>query len=136
VNSAGDGRFVRFRWEPVAGVETLSPDEARARGKTYLQDDLAERLAGAGAAFELVVTLAGPDDPIDDPTAAWPAGREEVVVGRLELTGPEEKRERDGDVLVFDPARVVDGIELSDDEILRFRSRAYSVSVARRTKAA
>jgi catalase len=35
-------------------------------------------------------------------------------------------------VLVFDPTRVTDGIELSDDPILRFRPRAYSVSVARR----
>jgi catalase len=36
-------------------------------------------------------------------------------------------------VLVFDPTRVVDGIELSDDPVLRFRPAAYDVSVARRT---
>ena len=48
-------------------------------------------------------------------------------------TGPELERERDGDVLVFDPTRVTDGIELSDDPILRFRGPAYSVSVARRS---
>jgi catalase len=54
-------------------------------------------------------------------------------VGRLVLDGPELEREREGDVLVFDPTRVVDGIELSDDAILRFRGPAYSVSVARRT---
>jgi catalase len=35
-------------------------------------------------------------------------------------------------VLVFDPVRVTDGIELSDDPILRFRSPAYRVSVERR----
>jgi catalase len=131
VNAAGEGRFGRFRWEPEAGVETLSADEARAGGRTYLQEELAARLAGGGAAFGLVVTLAGPDDPIDDPTAAWPPDREEVVLGRLELTGPEEQRERDGDVLVFDPTRVVDGIELSGDPILRFRRHAYAVSVER-----
>jgi catalase len=133
VNAAGEGRFGRFRWEPESGVETLDPDEARARGGTYLQDEIAARLAGGGAAFRLVVALAGPGDPIDDPTAAWPPERDEVVLGRLELTGPEEKRERDGDVLVFDPTRVVDGIELSADPILRFRRRAYAVSVERRS---
>jgi catalase len=36
-------------------------------------------------------------------------------------------------VLVFDPNRVADGIEVSEDPILKFRSPAYSVSVARRT---
>jgi catalase len=42
-------------------------------------------------------------------------------------------RERDGDVLVFDPTRVTEGIQLSDDPILHARAGAYSVSVARRT---
>ncbi len=34
--------------------------------------------------------------------------------------------------MVFDPARVVDGIELSEDPILRYRPSAYSESIARR----
>jgi catalase len=132
LNDAGEERFVRFRWEPEAGIETLSPDDARARGATYLQEEIAAS-AAAGAAFRLVVTLAEAGDPVDDPTAAWPEEREQVVVGTLELTGPEEEREREGDVLVFDPTRVVDGIELSDDPILRFRRHAYAVSVERRS---
>ena len=82
-----------------------------------------------------MVTLAELGDPVDDPTEAWPAERETVEVGRLELTGPETERERDGDVLVFDPTRVVDGIELTEDPILRFRHRAYAVSVERRSGA-
>jgi catalase len=80
-----------------------------------------------------VVVLGEDGDPVDDPTAAWPDERETVEIGRLELTGAETERERDGDVLVFDPTRVVDGIELSEDPILRFRQRAYAVSVERRS---
>ena len=38
-------------------------------------------------------------------------------------------------MLVFDPVRVVDGIELSDDPILRFRPDAYAESVQRRSGA-
>jgi len=70
---------------------------------------------------------------VHDPTVAWPEERERIEVGRLALAGPETGRERDGDILVFDPTRVTGGIELSDDAILNFRRRAYSVSVARRT---
>jgi catalase len=47
----------------------------------------------------------------------------------------ETERERGGDILVFDPTRVADGIALSDDPILHFRPRAYSASVTRRTGA-
>jgi catalase len=43
------------------------------------------------------------------------------------------EREKEGDVLVFDPCRVVDGIELTRDPILLHRSAAYSASVARRS---
>ena len=39
------------------------------------------------------------------------------------------------DVLVFDPVRVIDGIELSDDPLPMLRSQAYSISVERRTGA-
>ena len=41
--------------------------------------------------------------------------------------------EESGGPVVFDPTRVVDGIELSDDPILRYRPAAYSESIARRT---
>ena len=133
VNADGDGRFIRYRWEPEAGVAGLSAEEARELGADYLQGEILERLAAGPAAFRLVVTLAELGDPVDDPTEAWPAERESVEVGRLELTGPDTEREKDGDVLVFDPTRVVDGIELTEDPILRFRHHAYAVSVERRS---
>jgi catalase len=129
----GGSRFVRYRFEPEAGERTLSGEEAKARGRDYLQEDI---LARGETAFRLVVSIAEEGDAVDDPTVAWPAGREHVDVGRLVLTGPETGRERDGDILVFDPTRVIDGIELSDDPILHFRPKAYSVSVARRTSEA
>jgi catalase len=135
VSEDGESRFIRYRWEPEEGAAGLSPEEAKERGPDYLQQEILERLASGPAAFRLVVTLAELGDPVDDPTEAWPPEREQVVVGRLELTGPDTEREREGDVLVFDPTRVVDGIEVTEDPILRFRHRAYAVSVERRSGA-
>jgi catalase len=133
-NADGESRHVRWRLEPEGGVEELTDEEAKARGRDYLQEDVRDR---AGAAFRLSVAIAAEGDAIDDPTDQWPEERERVEVGRLELTGVEEGREQsDDDVLVFDPTRVVDGIEPSDDPILRFRPRAYAVSVERRSGAA
>jgi catalase len=133
VSADGAARSVRFSWEPEAGEATLSPEEARERGRDYLREEIRERVAREPVTFRLVVRIAEEGDPIDDPTAAWPEERERVEVGRLEVTRPDSDRERDGDVLVFDPTRVTDGIELSGDPILSFRPRAYSVSVERRT---
>ena len=131
-NADGETRWVRWRLVPEGGAEELEYDDARGRGGDYLQEEIAGR---AGAALKLEVIIAAEDDPIDDPTAAWPAERETVEVGRLELTGPERDREQGDDILVFDPTRVVDGIELSGDPILNFRPRAYAVSVQRRSGA-
>ncbi len=128
----GTERFVRYRFEPVEGERTLSEEDARALGRDYLQTEI---LGRESTVFRLVVVIAGDNDSVNDPTVAWPADRETVEVGRLELVGPDTERERDGDILVFDPTRVTDGIDLSDDPILRFRPRAYSASVTRRTGA-
>ena len=128
----GTERWVRYRFEPEAGERTLPPEEAKARGRDYLQEEIVTRDV---AAFRMVVVVAAEDDPVDDPTAEWPSGRERVEVGRLELSGPDPEREQGDDILVFDPTRVTGGIELSDDPILNFRPRAYSVSVTRRSGA-
>jgi catalase len=130
VDGAGGSRFVRYRWEPEAGEQTLSPEDAKALGRDYLQEEI---LARGESAFRLQVIVATEEDAVDDPTVAWPEERQHVEVGRLVLDGPELEREQDDDVLVMDPTRVTDGIELSDDPILRFRGPAYSVSVERRT---
>jgi catalase len=130
LDSGGGSRWVRYRLEPEAGERSLPGDGAKARGRDYLQEEILNR---AETAFRLLAIVGEEGDPVDDPTAAWPEERERVDVGRLVLTGPETERERDGDILVFDPTRVTAGIELSDDPILHFRPRAYSVSVARRT---
>jgi catalase len=132
IDADGESRWIRFSWLPEAGEAGLGDDEARERGRDYLQEEILERLP---VAFRLVVKIAAEGDPIDDPTATWPDERETVDAGRLKLTGPETERERGGDILVFDPSRLVDGVEMSDDPILRFRPKAYSVSIERRSGA-
>jgi catalase len=134
IDAQGGERYVRYRWLPELGERSLEPGEARARGADYLQEDLRERLAEEPIRFTLELLIAAPGDKVDDPTSVWPEEeREHVNAGTLELTGLETGREQEGDVLVFDPNRVTDGIETSEDPILKFRSPAYSVSVERRT---
>jgi catalase len=133
VDAAGERRPVRYRWIPEAGEERLEDDEAQARGRDYLYEDLRERLAGDGTiAFELRFQRPDPDDPLDDPTALWPDDREFVGAGRLEITAAIEDPERDDHIDVFDPLRCTEGVEPSDDQILHARRSAYSVSAYRR----
>lgn len=129
----GTVRYGRYHLVPEAGEHSLGDDEAAREPSDFLTGELAQRLARAPAAFQLRVELAEDGDPIDDPTAVWPDGREQRDLGRLELGGLASDREHGGDILVFDPTRVTDGISLTDDPILLARPGAYSVSIARRT---
>ncbi|MEA2494243.1 MAG: catalase [Thermoleophilaceae bacterium] len=130
VNDDGDGRWVRWRWLPEAGVEMLPEEERESTDRNFLQTEIFDRLP---VRFTLIARIAPDGAPTDDPTAAWPEDVETVEMGLLELTGPETGREQGDDVMVMDPTRVTDGIEPSDDPILHVRSHAYSVSVERRS---
>ena len=132
----GSERFVRYTWVPDAGEAFLSVGDAKRRGADYLQEDVRERLGRESIRFTLRVQVAAPGDPTHDATAVWPEDRERVDVGTLELTELETDREQGGDVLVFDPTRVIDGIDLGGDPLPRLRSQAYSISVERRSGAA
>jgi len=127
-------RFGRYHLLPDGGDVSLTDDDVAERSEDYLRDELTTRLANAPAVFSLRLQLAADDDPIDDPTAPWPDDRDTAELGRLVITALAFDREHDGDVLVFDPTRVPDGIVLSHDPILHARSGAYRVSVARRSR--
>jgi catalase len=134
---AGDDtvRYGRYHLVPESGEETLTEEEAATKSADYLAEELKARFQRRPATFGLDLQLAADGDPLDDPTAEWPTDRDVVRLGRLDLTSVAFDRERDGDILVFDPTRVPDGIRLTDDKILLARPGAYSVSVTRRTSA-
>lgn len=131
----GRERWVRFSWRPAAGEAGLSDDELAEMSPDYLQEEIRERLGREPVEFTLEVAIAEEGDDPDDPTEPWPDDRERVAVGTLRIEELDATRERDGDVLVFDPTRVTDGIELSADPILHVRPEAYAVSVERRSGA-
>jgi catalase len=78
------------------------------------------------------VQIADPGDEVDDPSSHWPAERRRVDAGVLELTEIVADPESDGSIIVFDPVRITDGIELTADPVLAYRPAAYSESAARR----
>ena len=135
-DNGGQVRFGRYRFVPDGADQPLSDEEAAARPPDYLSAELAQRLDRGPVRFFLDVALAGDGDDVDDPTIAWPEERPTVRIATVVVTGLADDREHDGDVLVFDPTRLPDGIVLSRDPILLARPGAYAVSVARRTSTA
>jgi catalase len=132
VDAHAGHRFVRYHWLPQAGEQFLSSSAARTYSADFLTDEMKSRLAAGPVRFDLQVQIAGAKDSTTDPSAPW-ASTDTIAAGTLEITEPDSDRESSGHIVVFDPMRVTDGIEPSDDPVLHFRSHAYSVSVKDRT---
>jgi catalase len=76
--------------------------------------------------------LADPADPTDDGSAVWPESRKKVELGVISITSLVADNAAAENELAFDPTRLTDGIELSDDPLPMLRSRVYAISVASR----
>jgi catalase len=131
VDADGGERFVRYRWLPTVDEPELSKAEVKRRGANYLFDDLAERLEREPVRMRLELQIAGEGDDPHGPSDEWPGDRERVIAGTLEVTAIDPEAD---DGIVFDPMRVVDGIEPSNDPVLRYRPDVYTLSHARRTR--
>jgi catalase len=80
----------------------------------------------------MIVTIGEPGDSENDPTVLWPAGRREIKAGTLTLTSFAPDQAAGAYSINFDPMMMADGIEPTDDPILRFRSSSYAISHSRR----
>jgi catalase len=132
VNSSGAKQAGRYQIVPVGGTQYLDDTAAKAMTPDFLFEELRTRLAKSPARFRLLLQLAAAGDKTSDSSIVWPDGRKVVELGIITINSvvpdsPAAERE-----LAFDPTRLVDGIELSDDPLPALRSRVYVYSVAGR----
>jgi catalase len=134
-NSGGVSRFGRYRIVPDAGSEHLSEEALQGKAPTFLFDELAERVAKGPISFQILVSVAGDSDVVDDATVHWPEDRPLVNLGKLTLDAPVPDNLHEQKQIIFDPIPRVDGIEPSDDPLLELRAAIYLLSGRRRRQA-
>ncbi len=125
VDADGGSRWIRYRWLPRS-KGSASPPEGTGN---YLLEELRERLDSEPIRFDLEIHTAGPGDDPHDPSSTWSDAGDRVRVGTLEIDAPCDEGEQ---AILFDPMRLTDGIEPSEDPILNYRPAVYSVSYERR----
>lgn len=130
----GVKRYVRFNWQPVAGVRKTDPSKPPVN--QYLHQEMRDRLSRWPARFILRMTLSDGGDALDDPTIPWPTQRVKVVMGTIYLTSVAEDQQADCERMGFNPCRLTPGIEVSDDPILQARRDAYELSQTMRSATA
>lgn len=131
-NEAGKTEWVRWKFEPAGGEKRLSADEMTKSSPDFLQDELITRVTKKPARWTMIVTLGGKGDTTTDPTQAWPKGRRTVRAGELVIRRAMPQAGAECEGINYDPMVLSDGVEASDDPVLRFRSPAYAVSFGKR----
>jgi catalase len=132
VDAKGAKQFGKWVFEPVGGVQGLSDDEAKAKGASFLFDDIRQRTKDGTVAFNFNLELAEPGDKLDSATVPLPQGRKKVTLGVLKLVSVAEDGGGACLNITFNPMVLPKGVEPSADPMLAARAAPYGVSLGRR----
>ena len=132
VNAAGQKQWGKWVFEPVAGTQGLSDDEAKAKGPDFLFDELRQRVASAGLAFDFKLQLAQAGDRLDSAVTPLPEDRRKVTLGRLTVKSVAPDAGGPCLTITYNPMLLPKGIEPSADPMLAARAAPYGVSLGRR----
>jgi len=132
VNASGARQFGKWIFEPVGGVQGLTDDEAKAKGPSFLFDDLRQRVKDGKVAFNFNLELAQADDTIDNATVPLPEGRRKVNLGMLKVTSVAEDAGGACLTITYNPMVLPKGVEPSADPMLAARAAPYAIGLARR----
>ncbi len=132
INREGLSQYARYQIHPAESEAHLGDAEAAQQPMNFLFDELHERLSHGPAELRLVAQLAGAGDRIDDGSISWSDDRPQLELGSIRVIKHIENSEAVQRRLIFDPTRLADGIELSNDPLLLARSAIYSIAYKRR----
>lgn len=132
VDAGGKRQFGKWIFEPVGGTQSLSDDEAKAKGADFLFDDLRQRVAAGSVAFDFQLQLAEPGDRIDSAVTPLPDSRRKLNLGRLSIRSVSPDATGPCLAITFNPMVLPKGVEPSADPMLAARAAPYAVSLGRR----
>ena len=132
VDATGKKQFGKWVFEPVGGTQGLTDDEAKAKGTDFLFDDIRQRVAADGVAFDFNLQLAQPGDKIDSAVTPLPEDRKKVTLGRLVIKSVAADATGACVAVNYNPMVLPKGVEPSADPMLAARAAPYAVSLGRR----
>jgi len=134
INSENKVQVGRYQIITVNGTQYLDEAAAKSKSPDFLREDLTARLAKAPVKFRLLLQLPGPGDRTTDASEVWPDDREKIELGVITINSVVADSAAAEKALAFDPLRLTDGIQISDDTLPALRSRVYAISAAHRLR--
>lgn len=136
VNSKGEGRFVKFHWKPVLGLESTTWDEAvkiAGADPDFHRRDLFESIgSGSFPQWDLGVQLFdeawAAQQPYDVLDATKLIPEEDIpveIIGRMTLNRNVDNFFAETEQVAFLPTNIIPGIDFTNDPLLQGRLFSY-----------
>ena len=132
VDAKGKKQFGKWIFEPVGGTQSLTDDEAKAKGPDFLIDELRQRVAASTVAFDFNLQLAEAGDKLDSAVTPLPEDRKKVTLGRLTIKSVSPDATGPCLAITYNPMVLPKGVEAGPAPMLIARAAPYGVSLGRR----
>jgi catalase len=135
VDADGRAHLARWRMQPETPYSPLSDAQLEHNDPDLLTFGLVSALAKGPMRWHLILTLALPDDPVNDATQLWAReGHREIDAGVLVIDRYQAQIDGPCRDIDFNPLVLPPGIQPSDDPLLQARAAAYAESRRRRVE--
>lgn len=124
-SNRGERRAVRWTMRP-------QQTESSETESVSLQQDLEQRLQQGDLRWDFVFTFAEWGDPTNNATVAWPNNRAAISAGTLVIQQSQAQDDGACRDISFLPTSLPQGIGLSDDPLIYFRSTVYVEALSQR----
>ncbi|MET4897821.1 catalase [Sphingomonadaceae bacterium jetA1] len=136
VNAKGEGRFVKFHWKPVLGIESITWDEAvkiAGADPDFHRRDLFEAIdAGDYPQWDLGIQTFDEEwaakQPYDVLDATKLIPEEDIpveIIGRMTLNRNVDNFFAETEQVAFLPTNIIPGIDFTNDPLLQGRLFSY-----------
>jgi catalase len=98
----------------------------------FFFDNLNKKLTNKVVSWDMVITLANPEDEINNAAIPWQGNHKQIIAAELTINNIQTEVEGKCDLINYDPMVLSAGFEPSADPLLQARRNAYSVAFGRR----
>lgn len=127
VNNKGENTAVR--WSFVPSKEQLVVLEPK---HNFFLNNMQHNLNSHAISWDMVITIANPDDVIDNPAIQWTGAHKKIIAAKLNVLSINTEKDGRCDVINYDPLVLSQGFKPSADRLLQARRNAYAIALGRR----
>lgn len=127
VNADDEKTAIRWSFEPVNKQELVID-----ASENFFFENLQKNLDDHEVAWNMVVTVANPEDDVDNAAIAWDGEHKTFVAAKLTINSIASEQDGKCDLINFDPLVLAPGFEASADPLLQARRNTYAIGLGKR----